>query len=1754
MGKRDPRGWRRAGGISQGVYFPPGSGCMGSLFGDHLHENRYGFSLLPSEVHRITGCGYQQRIVQYVQQEDWLPSSMQKPAMHRGRPRVFPSCDPGEMVVRASFYGRVLDPEHEEATRKVDGGTTAERADRSGKTYSDWCYAQKWSKDQRSRSGLLPREIGGRRLESRSRRRRYPAFGSRSGDRCFLGREEKPLAAEVGGIAREDAARLNAAAWGIRSSRSDTRRWFKSRCSRCSARGEEDELRKLDPPTSRRAVSPGKRSYKRSYYLKLEARGKRFATSSTTSRSSEERGSEEEEKEKGERKIFGAAQACPKRSFEEKEKEEIRSGPRWDTSFIVPEQFNLSEEEKEEEDQEIQDIAGWDDSQLQQQLEIYLGGLGLREHDCGGPPSEEKQRAPGQCIGAISEPRAAAARPGFGGGCDFIPRTPYRGSESFDALCVEREESAPWSHQGAPRDVHIGTSDRCSTIGGLPVMWGHSGRQIHGVAPEPERFLLGCGSPYGDLSSRGITGCSTLGGIGDPATLEAIPESPGTGQCLRIWKRRRSKKLVWLGNRAIPFRWQLQRKRKDFQRRERKREADSEGRKCPESMGSEPREVRGEEQGCLASESACRMFQGAASLAKAVMSAPVFEDFISSEVKLEAIERCGNIQTTGAILAWMVATASLRSDVRSHQYILPEFKDEETKRTRFALPLRLGELEELLDCLRLQRIEDVSAPSFVSVHAMSCWTLLAVFGVNSMHSSCWPLPKGEWTAADRRAIVSIERRVASMMENGRGISVLQTWKEVEKEIKAKKVNYTGEEMLHCHPLTLEQVLPGLPPLGHGGCVRAIDWVGPLTKQFLLNPKLAVVKDVGQELPKLQGKIHVVPDQLEPIVTELVSRNVCGWIPLSEVLYFRGQPVLNGLFGVEKPARTSTDKCVLRLIMNLVASNSVLDQLTGGTRSLPYIGQWLSLVLEDNQQVRIWQSDMSAAFYLFEMPRCWWGNLSFNILRRGNQIGFNNSSIYALSCRVIPMGFNSSVALMQEISENLLLSQNLPKELRVSRGSPVPMWMTSLLEKGAKEKRAWYHIYLDNFCAGERIFPPDHGEQGSILHEKAEVAWRDAGVVSSEKKRKSAELTASELGSFISGTSKTIGVGIDRMLKLVHATLWLHSQKLLGRKLLQILAGRWIHVLQFRRPGMTVFDHLWKFMGGKKNKADLAEVRRELFKAMCILPLLHSDLSAGIANFCTASDASNTGGAIAISRELTPQGKSFVAASSRALEECPSVPILVVSLFNGIGGSLRCYDVLGLRPEGIIICDICKEANRISLRRWPNAELIEDIKKIDATEVSRWARSYTQVSEVHVWGGFPCSDLSSAKAFRKNLEGEKSGLFHEIPRVLKLVRKAFGSAVKIKELFENVASMDKEALEEISKILGRFPYFIDPSALTPMRRPRLCWTTEDLEGLFPDVAIFQQAAWKAIEFQKDWPETDAWVTPGWYWGGEEQGTPLPTAMRTVPKTEPPWYPAGIERCDHDCLQRWAADDFRVPPYQYKEEFLMWSLQGGRWRRPNASEKELLLGYGWQHTSLAYSASQQKQSAIKYEDCRQALLGDAFSIYAFALPCAGLCRRYLKFNSYKEICQRMGVAPGFTLAYSLKAPLCRELCFGSLECDEVQPHNLNRLLLSRVNHTGSDVRITTGLCLNPRAYPRQGHQLSGGSGLLFSRVNGWSKNILTAWSSAPSFWRWSMQSHTSRFATLDCFTSVIPMSAWVLWLKVGPAAFGSTVFWSSSMPTC
>ena len=76
---------------------------------------------------------------------------------------------------------------------------------------------------------------------------------------------------------------------------------------------------------------------------------------------------------------------------------------------------------------------------------------------------------------------------------------------------------------------------------------------------------------------------------------------------------------------------------------------------------------------------------------------------------------------------------------------------------------------------------------------------------------------------------------------------------------------------------------------------------------------------------------------------------------------------------------------------------------------------------------------------------------------------------------------------------------------------------------------------------------------------------------------------------------------------------------------------------------------------------------------------------------------------------------------------------------------------------------------------------------------------------------------------------------------------------------------------------------------------------------------------------------------------QSNEPLPTFMWGEPRLEPPPRPPGVDNCDQATLARWAPDEFRFPPYQYKEQFV---TSAGK--TVNAATREVFLCFKPGHT--------------------------------------------------------------------------------------------------------------------------------------------------------------------------------------------------------------
>ncbi|CAL1159309.1 unnamed protein product [Cladocopium goreaui] len=182
-----------------------------------------------------------------------------------------------------------------------------------------------------------------------------------------------------------------------------------------------------------------------------------------------------------------------------------------------------------------------------------------------------------------------------------------------------------------------------------------------------------------------------------------------------------------------------------------------------------------------------------------------------------------------------------------------------------------------------------------------------------------------------------------------------------------------------------------------------------------------------------------------------------------------------------------------------------------------------------------------------------------------------------------------------------------------------------------------------------------------------------------------------------------------------------------------------------------------------------------------------------------------------------------------------------------------------------------------------ADSLTDEGSLDRELLSEILLKFPEVRELHLWAGFPCVDLSSAKAGREGLAGAQSSLFYEVVRIIKLLKQECEPTFTVKYATENVASMPKKDLEEISAELETVPFHLNSSDAVPMNRPRLCWTSESLWDAVTGIEIEEEHFWWKVTAKNVYPDQQHWLEAGVNHTGSD--VRISTGEIMVPKAFP-----------------------------------------------------------------------------------------------------------------------------------------------------------------------------------------------------------------------------------------------------------------------------
>ncbi len=114
----------------------------------------------------------------------------------------------------------------------------------------------------------------------------------------------------------------------------------------------------------------------------------------------------------------------------------------------------------------------------------------------------------------------------------------------------------------------------------------------------------------------------------------------------------------------------------------------------------------------------------------------------------------------------------------------------------------------------------------------------------------------------------------------------------------------------------------------------------------------------------------------------------------------------------------------------------------------------------------------------------------------------------------------------------------------------------------------------------------------------------------------------------------------------------------------------------------------------------------------------------------------------------------------------------------------------------------------------------------------------------------------------------------------------------------------------------------------------------------------------------------------------------TFVRCVARKTPTFKPTGWDRTDEAARERWAADAWRYPVYQYAEKNVMLESKGTAMplRPLNAAEREVIMGFPLGHTNACWKKDARKAGGPPFRTLGPRLSGtpSTFTVWLGSSP--------------------------------------------------------------------------------------------------------------------------------------------------------------------------
>jgi site-specific DNA-cytosine methylase len=165
---------------------------------------------------------------------------------------------------------------------------------------------------------------------------------------------------------------------------------------------------------------------------------------------------------------------------------------------------------------------------------------------------------------------------------------------------------------------------------------------------------------------------------------------------------------------------------------------------------------------------------------------------------------------------------------------------------------------------------------------------------------------------------------------------------------------------------------------------------------------------------------------------------------------------------------------------------------------------------------------------------------------------------------------------------------------------------------------------------------------------------------------------------------------------------------------------------------------------------------------------------------------------------------------------------VLSTFDGISVAQIALQRAGITYDNYYASEINEPSMRVTQRNFPGTYQVGDVRGYPLT----WLPPLD-----FLFGGSPCQDISGMNMYKLGLLGDKSSLFYRFHQLWQLYKPKYF-------FLENVTG-NKEATEQITRIMGVRPVKLCSSLVSAQHRNRYYWTNIKLNTLPANKGILLQ---------------------------------------------------------------------------------------------------------------------------------------------------------------------------------------------------------------------------------------------------------------------------------------------------------------------------